>query len=59
MMEGEREKLLHMEDALRNRVVGQEEALEIVANAVRRGRAGLQTERTHRHLLAARPHRRG
>jgi ATP-dependent Clp protease ATP-binding subunit ClpB len=42
MMEGEREKLLHMEDALRNRVVGQEEALEIVANAVRRGRAGLQ-----------------
>ncbi|MBK8837371.1 MAG: ATP-dependent chaperone ClpB [Hyphomonadaceae bacterium] len=42
MMEGEREKLLHMEDALRNRVVGQEDALEIVANAVRRGRAGLQ-----------------
>jgi ATP-dependent Clp protease ATP-binding subunit ClpB len=42
MMEGEREKLLHMEDALRNRVVGQEDALEIIANAVRRGRAGLQ-----------------
>ena len=37
MMEGEREKLLGMEDALRNRVVGQDEALEIVANAVRRG----------------------
>ena len=42
MLEGEREKLLHMEDALRARVVGQEEALEIVSNAVRRGRAGLQ-----------------
>jgi ATP-dependent Clp protease ATP-binding subunit ClpB len=42
MMEGEREKLLHMEEKLRQRVVGQEEALEIVANAVRRGRAGLQ-----------------
>lgn len=42
MLEGEREKLLHMEDQLRQRVVGQEDALEIVANAVRRGRAGLQ-----------------
>ena len=41
MMEGEREKLLKMEDSLRSRVVGQEEALEAVANAVRRGRAGL------------------
>jgi ATP-dependent Clp protease ATP-binding subunit ClpB len=42
MLEGEREKLLHMEDSLRNRVVGQDEALEIVSNAVRRARAGLQ-----------------
>jgi ATP-dependent Clp protease ATP-binding subunit ClpB len=42
MMEGEREKLLHMEDSLRQRVVGQDEALEIVSNAVRRARAGLQ-----------------
>ncbi len=42
MMEGEREKLLHMEEGLRKRVVGQDEALEIVANAVRRARAGLQ-----------------
>ncbi|HEY7799509.1 MAG TPA: ATP-dependent chaperone ClpB [Hyphomonadaceae bacterium] len=42
MMEGEREKLLHMEDSLRNRVIGQDEALEIVSNAVRRARAGLQ-----------------
>jgi ATP-dependent Clp protease ATP-binding subunit ClpB len=42
MLEGEREKLLQMEDALRKRVVGQDEALEIVSNAVRRARAGLQ-----------------
>ena len=42
MMEGEREKLLRMEDDLRKRVVGQEEALEAVSNAVRRSRAGLQ-----------------
>jgi len=41
MLEGEREKLLSMEDALRNRVVGQDEALEAVADAVRRARAGL------------------
>ncbi len=42
MLEGEREKLLQMEDNLRKRVVGQEEALTAVANAVRRARAGLQ-----------------
>ncbi len=42
MMEGERDKLLRMEDALRARVVGQEEALGAVSNAVRRARAGLQ-----------------
>ncbi len=42
MMEGEQEKLLHMEDNLRRRVVGQDEALRVVANAVRRARAGLQ-----------------
>ena len=42
MMEGEREKLLRMEDELRKRVVGQEEALSAVSNAVRRSRAGLQ-----------------
>ena len=42
MLEGEREKLLEMEDKLRERVIGQEAALEIVANAVRRARAGLQ-----------------
>jgi ATP-dependent Clp protease ATP-binding subunit ClpB len=42
MLEGERSKLLRMEDELRRRVVGQEEALRAVANAVRRARAGLQ-----------------
>ncbi|WP_340693113.1 ATP-dependent chaperone ClpB [Hyphomonas sp.] len=42
MLEGEREKLLHMEDDLRKRVVGQDAALEAVSNAVRRARAGLQ-----------------
>ena len=41
MLEGEREKLLAMEDALRARVVGQDEALTAVADAVRRARAGL------------------
>ena len=42
MLEGERTKLLRMEDKLRQRVVGQEEALRAVADAVRRARAGLQ-----------------
>ena len=41
MLTGEMEKLLHMEENLRKRVVGQEEAIEAVANAVRRSRAGL------------------
>ncbi|HCU26035.1 MAG TPA: type VI secretion system ATPase TssH, partial [Deltaproteobacteria bacterium] len=42
MLEGEIDKLLHMEERLRKRVIGQDEALEKVANAVRRARAGLQ-----------------
>jgi ATP-dependent Clp protease ATP-binding subunit ClpB len=42
MMEGEMQKLLHMEERLRLRVVGQEPALMAVSNAVRRSRAGLQ-----------------
>ncbi|NNU15203.1 ATP-dependent chaperone ClpB [Parvularcula sp. ZS-1/3] len=42
MLEGEREKLLKMEDALHKRVVGQDEAVVAVASAVRRARAGLQ-----------------
>jgi len=41
MMQGEREKLLHMEDKLHERVVGQDEAITAVANAIRRARAGL------------------
>ena len=42
MLESEREKLLHLEDELHKRVIGQEEAISAVANAVRRSRAGLQ-----------------
>lgn len=42
MLQGEREKLLHLEEELHKRVVGQEEAIEAVSDAVRRSRAGLQ-----------------
>lgn len=42
MMEGEKEKLIRMEERLKERVVGQEEAIEAVSNSVRRARAGLQ-----------------
>jgi ATP-dependent Clp protease ATP-binding subunit ClpB len=42
MLEGEVEKLVHMEERLRQRVVGQEDAILAVSNAVRRARAGLQ-----------------
>ncbi|MBU3715094.1 MAG: AAA family ATPase, partial [Ferruginibacter sp.] len=42
MMQSERDKLLHLEDELHKRVVGQEEAIEAVADAIRRSRAGLQ-----------------
>ena len=45
MLEGEKEKLLHLEDALGKRVVGQDEALRIVSNAIRRSRAGLSDPR--------------
>jgi ATP-dependent Clp protease ATP-binding subunit ClpB len=45
MLEGEKDKLLRMEDALSKRVVGQDEALRIVANAIRRSRAGLSDPR--------------
>jgi ATP-dependent Clp protease ATP-binding subunit ClpB len=41
MLEGEREKLLHMEGALHRRVIGQDEAIRVVSDAVRRSRAGL------------------
>lgn len=42
MLEGEKEKLLKMEDRLRERVIGQDEAIRAVSNAIRRARAGLQ-----------------
>lgn len=45
MLESERQKLLRLEDELRKRVVGQEAAIEAVADAVRRSRAGLQDEK--------------
>src|SRR5690606_30672723 len=45
MLEGEQEKLIHMEERLRQRVVGQDTALHAVADAIRRSRAGLQGER--------------
>ena len=45
MLEGEREKLLRLEDEIGKRVVGQEEAIEAVSDAVRRSRAGLQDEK--------------
>ena len=44
MLEGEREKLLRMEDELHKRVIGQDDAIHAVANAVRRARAGLNDE---------------
>ena len=40
-MQGELEKLIHMEEKLRERIVGQDEAAELIANAVRRSRSGL------------------
>ncbi len=52
MLEGEREKLLRMEDALHAQVVGQDEAVTAVANAVRRSRAGLaDPQRPHGSFL--------
>jgi len=45
MLQSEREKLLHLEEELHKRVVGQSEAIEAVSDAIRRGRAGLQDPR--------------
>ena len=42
MMQSEREKLLHLEDEIHHRVIGQDEAINAVADAIRRSRAGLQ-----------------
>ncbi|MFN3885261.1 MAG: AAA family ATPase, partial [Rhodocyclaceae bacterium] len=44
MMQGERDKLLHMEERLHQRVVGQDEAVRLVSDAIRRSRAGLSEE---------------
>ena len=55
MLEGEKEKLLHMEDYLGRRVVGQKEAIRAVANAVRRSRAGIGD---HRFVFVLRSDRR-
>jgi ATP-dependent Clp protease ATP-binding subunit ClpB len=46
MMQGERDKLLQMEDKLHERVIGQNEAIGAVANAIRRSRSGLSPTRT-------------
>ena len=48
MMEGEREKLLNMEEAIGARVIGQQEAVKAVSAAVRRARAGLQDPNVRR-----------
>ncbi len=59
MLEGEREKLLHMETALESRVVGQDEAVRAIANAVRRARAGLAgSQPADRLVPVPGPHRR-
>jgi ATP-dependent Clp protease ATP-binding subunit ClpB len=44
LLEGEREKLVHMEERIHERVVGQEHAIQLISEAVRRARAGLQEE---------------
>lgn len=45
LMEGEVEKLINMEDRLRSRVIGQEEAVRLISNAIRRSRSGLSDEK--------------
>ena len=51
MLEGEREKLLRMEEALRERVVGQDEAVRAVSDAIRRSRAGLSDPEPAQRLV--------
>ena len=59
-MEGEREKLLHLEDILHKRVVGQDEAVRLVSEAILRSRAGIAgPEQAHRFLPLPGPHGRG
>ena len=60
LMEGEREKLLHLEDILHQRVVGQDEAVRLVSEAILRSRAGIaDPNKPHRLLPVPGPHRRG
>ena len=59
LVEGEVEKLIHMEERLHKRVIGQEEAVEAVSDALRRSRAGLSRPRPpDRHVPVPRPDRR-
>ncbi len=60
MLEGERQKLVKMEERLQQRVIGQEEAVKAVSNAVRRARSGLAgSESTHWLIHLSGPDRRG
>lgn len=59
MLEGETERLIQMEERLRTRVIGQDEAVEAVSNAVRRARSGLQDpNRPYRIIYFHGTHRR-
>ena len=51
MLEGEKTKLLRLEEELSKRVIGQEEAIEAIADAVRRSRSGLQDEKNLLEVL--------
>ena len=57
LLEGEVEKLIHMEERLHERVIGQDEAVEAVSNALRRSRAGLRPQPADRLLPLPRPDR--
>ena len=60
MMQGEMEKLVDLEEVLKGRVIGQDEAVGVVAGAIRRNRAGLsRPEPSHWLFPVPRPHRRG
>ena len=59
LMEGEREKLLHLDSILHKRVIGQDEAVQTVCDAILRTRAGLtRSQQAYRLLPVLRPHRR-
>lgn len=59
MLESDRMKLLRLETELHNRVVGQDEAIVAVADAIRRSRAGLQDPKTNRFIYFSRNNRCG